>query len=100
MAQETPTPTTATANISVNIPVEEWNETRAQIKQICNGLDALKAQQRNENLTANQVCEALKIGRSTFYAYRDSGKLKVSRIGKKCYVKQSDLDEAIMNGVL
>lgn len=92
--------TMATANISVNIPVEEWNETRAQIRKICSGLDFLTAQQKNEYLTIEQVCKALNIGRCTFYNYKNSGKLKVSKIGKKMFVKQSDLDEAITNGVV
>jgi len=91
---------TATANILVNVPAEQWNEAMSDIAQIKTGMEVLKARQQSEYLTVDQVCEALKIGRSTFYSYKNTGKLKVSRIGKKLFVKQPDLEDAINRGIV
>ena len=95
-----PLETRATAGIMVNIPLDEWNETRADIKELHNDIKALKAQKSTEYLTVNQAAAFLKIGRGTVYSYINNKKLKSSKIGKKTLIRQSDLDEALKNGAV
>lgn len=51
---------------------------------------------RNENWLDNkQVCELLKISPRTLQTYRNTGVLPYSQIGRKCYYKDSDIEQFI-----
>ncbi len=88
------------ATILVSIPIEEWNETRAIIKQTNEMLAQMKADKGDEFMTPNEVMETLNIGKCTFYSYVNKGKIKASKLDKKLLIKRADLYEAIENGTL
>ncbi|MFR9531021.1 MAG: helix-turn-helix domain-containing protein [Rikenellaceae bacterium] len=88
------------ATILVSIPIEEWNETRAIIKQTNEMLAQMKADKGDEFMTPKEVCDTLKIGKCTFYSYVNKGKIKTSKLDKKLLIKRADLYEAIENGTL
>ncbi len=87
-------------NVFVSIPVEEWNETRAIIKQTNEMLAQMRADKGDEFMTPKEVWETLKIGKCTFYKYVKDGKIKTSKLDKKLLIKRADLYEAIDNGTL
>ena len=48
-----------------------------------------------EWLDNEDVCVLLNIQKRTLQYYRDSGKLPFSRIGNKCYYKQTDIQQLV-----
>ena len=84
----------------VMLPSNRLDELQADIKELHNDVKTLKSNQPDELLTIDQVCKVLKIGRNTYYTWKKKGKIKVSTIGKKDFVRQSDLDEALKNGMV
>ena len=88
----------------LTVPLNEWNEQKAMLKDICEQVRTLTGKEQKELLTPKEVCELLKIGRSTYDRYMNNGVFEVLKVNKqkysKSYVKRSHLEELIKNGVV
>ena len=86
------------------VPLNEWNEQRAMIHEICQKVKELTNREQKELLTPKEVCEMLKIGRTTFERYMNEGVFEVVKVNKqkysKNYVKRSHLEDLIEKGVV
>jgi response regulator of citrate/malate metabolism len=88
----------------LTVPLNEWNELKALIKDTSNQIRELTGREQKELLTPKEVCQMLKIGRSTFERYMNDGVFEVVKVNKqkysKNYVKRSHLEELIKNGAV
>ncbi len=88
----------------ITVPLQEWNETKGMLKSLCEQVTSLTDKENKELLTPKEVCEMLKIGRSTFQRYVDNGDLPVKRITRKkyskLYVYRRDIERLANNGTL
>ncbi|MFA6590478.1 MAG: helix-turn-helix domain-containing protein [Bacteroidales bacterium] len=86
----------------ITIPLNEWNETRSKINDLTNAVQSLTDEKGNELLTPKEVCEMLKIGRTTYQRYIVNGTLTPIRINKekysKVYVKRAEIEAMINEG--
>lgn len=70
--------------------IQRFEDFAKQVNALCG------QSRRNENWLGNkQVCELLKISSRTLQTYRDTGVLPYSQIGRKCYYKNSDIEQFI-----
>lgn len=83
----------------ITVSVEEWNETKDMIKNLCNEVEKLTMKKEKELLTPKEVCEILKIGRTTFQRYITGGILEPIKVNNskysKMYVRRSDIQKII-----
>lgn len=88
----------------ISVPLNEWNEQQALIKEIGAQVKQLASKEQNELMTPKEVCEFLKIGRSTFERYMNEGLFEVVQVNKKKYskkyVRRSELESLINSGKL
>lgn len=88
----------------VTVPLSEWNEQKAIIKEMAEQVRALTSKEQKELLTANEVCGMLKISRSTYERYVNDGIIEVSKVNRKKYsknyVRRAHLEDLIRNGKL
>ncbi len=88
----------------LTVPLNEWNELKALVKDTSNQVRELTGREQKELLTPKEVCSILKIGRTTFERYMNDGVFEVVKVNKqkysKNYVKRSHLEELIKNGVV
>lgn len=86
----------------LTVPLNEWNEHKAILREIGEQVRALNSKELKELLTASEVCEMLKISRSTYERYVNEGVIEVSKVNKKKYsknyVRRSHLEDLIRNG--
>jgi excisionase family DNA binding protein len=86
----------------ITIPVQEWNEQKAMIKSLCEKVGKLTDKEEKELLTPKEVCEMLKIGRTTYQRYVIDGTLEPVKVSKKkyskVYVRRSDIEDMIKEG--
>ena len=83
----------------VTIPLSEWNDTRSKINDLTKAVQSLTNREGNELLTPKEVCEMLKIGRTTYQRYILNGTLTPIKFNKekysKVYVKRAEIEEMI-----
>lgn len=81
----------------VAIEKRTFEQMMQRFEDFAKQVNALFGQNRsNENWLDNkQVCELLKISPRTLQAYRDTGVLPYSQIGRKCYYKATDIEQFI-----
>ena len=88
----------------VTVPLTEWNETLSLLKDISQQVKELTNREQKELLTPREVCEVLKISRSTFERYMNDGVFEVVQVSKKKYSKKlirySHIEELIRKGVV
>lgn len=88
----------------ITVPVDEWNEQRTLLHKVANQIQTLIHKEQKELLTVREVCEMLKIGRTTFERYMANGVFEVVKIDKtkytKNYVRREHLEELIRDGVV
>ena len=88
----------------VTIPLDEWNEHKSLLKKINERVTELTNKDQKELLTPKEVCNILKISRTTFERYMNNNVFDVIRINKKkyskVYVKHSHLEKLIREGVV
>lgn len=88
----------------VTIPLSEWNEAKAMIKNLCDKVERLTDKDKKELLTPKEVCQELKIGRTTFDRYVNDGIFDPVKVNKKryskIYIRRTDLDNMIKEGKL
>jgi response regulator of citrate/malate metabolism len=88
----------------LSVPLNEWNELKALIRHTSEQVRELTGREQKELLTPKEVCEVLKIGRSTFERYMNDGVFEVVKVNKqkysKNYVRRSHLEDLIKNGVV
>lgn len=70
--------------------MQRFEDFAKQVNTLCG--QNRSAENRLDN---RQVCELLKISPRTLQTYRDSGVLPYSQIGRKCYYKDSDIEQFI-----
>lgn len=88
--------------VVITVPANEWQETKAMIKSLCEKVEEMTTQGRKELLTPNEVCKILKIGRNTFERLKNNGDLPVQRTkgARKIYVTREDLEQLMCSGLL
>ncbi len=86
----------------ISIPFTEWREVTATVKAMSQKVDSLINERNKELLTPKEVCEMLKIGRTTFDRYVADGLITPERISKKKYskvlVRRSDIEAGLSEG--
>jgi excisionase family DNA binding protein len=86
----------------ITIPAQEWNEQKAMLKSLCEKVGKLTDKEEKELLTPKEVCEMLKIGRTTYQRYIASGTLEPVKVNRKkyskVYVRRSDIESLIKEG--
>ena len=93
-----------TSNIAViTIPLSEWNETRNKINDLAHAVRSLTNKKDDELLTPKEVCEILKIGRTTFQRYIANETLTAVRINKekysKVYVRRAEIETMVRENI-
>ena len=88
----------------LTVPLNEWNELKALIKNTSDQVRELTGREQKELLTPKEVCTILKIGRTTFERYMNNGVFEVVKVNKekysKNYVKRSHLEDLIAKGAV
>lgn len=88
----------------LTVPLNEWNELKALIKNTSDQVRELTGREQKELLTPKEVCSILKIGRTTFERYMNNGVFEVVKVNKekysKNYVKRSHLEDLIAKGAV
>ena len=83
----------------ITVPLQEWNETKGMLKSLCDKVSRLTDKEEKELLTPKEVCEMLKIGRTTFQRYVANGELEPIKVSRKkyskIYVRRSDIENMI-----
>lgn len=86
----------------ITVPFNEWREITATVKAMSQKVDSLINQRNKELLTPKEVCEMLKIGRTTFDRYVSEGLITVERISKKKYskvlIRRTELEAGLKDG--
>jgi response regulator of citrate/malate metabolism len=92
---------TATVAV-VTVPIGEWNETKAMLKSISEQVEQLTNKDKKELLTPKEVCQELKIGRTTFERYVINGVFDPVRVNKqkysKIYIRRADMERLVNEG--
>jgi predicted DNA-binding transcriptional regulator AlpA len=87
---------------SIAIPLTEWREVTATLKAMSQKVDSLLNERNRELLTPKEVCEMLKIGRTTFDRYVSEGLIMPERISKKKYskvlIRRTDIEAGLKEG--
>lgn len=86
-----------------NIHLVERSEIESLNKQldlIIQKIDRLKVPSTDDLLTNKEVIAKCDISSRTLQNWRDSGNLKYSKVGKKCFYKQSDLDDFLAKHIV
>lgn len=101
MNTATPTPAPAPQLAIITVPLQEWNETKAMIKSLSDAVASMTQKEEKELLTPKEVCEILKIGRTTFQRYLSNGDLIPVKVNRKKYskilIRRSDITSLIEN---
>jgi hypothetical protein len=88
----------------VTIALEEWNQLTATVSQMAESVKQLTGKDEKELMTPKEVCERLKIGRSTYERYKANGVFEVTRVNRrkysKNYVSRAHLEKLISDGVV
>lgn len=88
----------------VTIPLNEWNEQKALLTKMADQVQALTRKEQKELLTVSEVCQMLKIGRTTFERYMANGVIEVIKFNRKKYtknyVRREHLESLISQGVV
>lgn len=86
----------------LTVPLNEWNEQKALLREMADQVRALTNKEHKELLTPKEVCAMLKISRSTYERYLNDGIIEATKVNKakysKNYVKRSDIENLIRNG--
>jgi response regulator of citrate/malate metabolism len=88
----------------ITVPMGEWNELKAMVKDTSNQVRELTGRDQKELLTPKEVCAMLKIARTTFERYMNDGVFEAVKVNKqkysKVYVRRAHIEELIKNGVV
>lgn len=84
-------------NIAViTVPLNEWNDVKAQLNHISKHLLEIKNKGQKENLTPKEAMEVLKCSRNTLQSYIDKGFFNVIKMKSEKYskviIKRADID--------
>jgi hypothetical protein len=88
----------------ITVSAHEWNETKSMLRDISEKINSLSSKGEKELMTPKEVCDFLKIGRATFDRYKNNSVFDVVRVNtkkySKIYVKRSELEKLIKEGVI
>ncbi len=85
-------------NTALIVPPDEWEEVKKSLAEIKSRLAENSAEEfSNEILTSEEARKILGICPRTWQLYRDKHLIDFSQIGRKVYVKRSDLNEFMAN---
>lgn len=86
----------------VSVPLDEWNAQKALIREIADHVKSIAKKEQKELLSPKEVCEVLKISRSTYERYINEGIIQVTKLNQKKYsrnyVERSYLEQLIQDG--
>lgn len=87
----------------ITVPTAEWHELTTAVSNIAQSVLKLTESGQKELLTITEVCEYLKIGKTSINRKIDRGLLTVVRLngekGKR-YIKRSEIDQKINDGLI
>ncbi|WP_075559127.1 helix-turn-helix domain-containing protein [Parabacteroides timonensis] len=84
----------------MNITEKDWNELKSMILEIRGSLSILVDEAGKELLTPNEICKMLKISRNTFQNYINRNVFKHSKVEGRVYVKRSEIERLIDEGII
>lgn len=80
----------------ITVPLNEWQELKAEMVNIAKSLLEIKNKGQKENLTPKEAMEVLKCSRNTLQSYIDKGFFSVIKMKSEKYskviIKRSDID--------
>lgn len=77
----------------VVLPKEAWENIIMTIEELKSMVERIPERKQDKWLDSKAVCEYLGISSRQFQAYRDKRLIPFSQVGRKIYVKGSDLDD-------
>ena len=84
----------------MEITEKDWNELKGMVLEIREGVSKLVAEAGKELLTPNEICKMLKISRNTFQNYINKKVFEYSKVEGKVYVKRSEIERLIDEGII
>lgn len=80
----------------VMVPKSVWSRMLESIEQIKSDIETIKKEKSSDELlTSEEARKMLDICPSTWQEYRDNKIIPFSQIGRKIYVKRSDINDFI-----
>lgn len=79
---------------------KDWNELKSMVLEIRKGISKLVDEAGKELLTPNEICKMLKISRNTFQNYLNKKVFEYSKVEGKVYVKRSEIERLIDEGII
>jgi len=77
--------------INVPISLDEWNEVKRQIQEICDNTTATRKDWGDETIGIDEACKILGISRPTFHRWKNSGLVPFVKVGKTVMMKRADI---------
>jgi hypothetical protein len=84
----------------MEIKEKDWNELKSMVLEIREGVSKLVDEAGKELLTPNEICKMLKISRNTFQNYINKKVFEYSKVEGKIYVKRSEIERLIDEGII
>ena len=84
----------------MEIKEKDWNELKSIVMEIREGVSKLVDEAGKELLTPNEICKMLKISRNTFQNYINKKVFEYSKVEGKVYVKRSEIERLIDEGII
>ncbi len=88
----------------LTVPANEWNDLIKMVKNTVTQLSELTGRQSKDLLTPDEVCDILKISRSTYERFKNEGIIPIVKVGGRKYsknlIKRSDIEKLIADGTI
>ena len=91
----------------MEITTKDWNDLQKRLMDIQGrmmnveeGVSKMVDEAGKELLTPNEICKILKISRNTFQNYINKRVLEYSKVEGKVYVKRSEVERLIDEGII
>lgn len=79
---------------------EKFDALMEKVELLCKNLPTNKKEEREDYLDSKEVMEALGICQKTWQTYRDKKIIPYTKIGRKVYVRRSDLDKFMQANII
>lgn len=90
--------------ITIDVPINEWNNLQSTIQKISDQLDVLTASKPVEKMSPTQLIKYLGISRSTYERYKELGTIHFIPTSKSTYKKghylKSEIDKLLNDGII
>lgn len=84
----------------MEITEKQWNEMQSRLMDVQEKVSKLVDEAGKELLTPNEICKMLKISRNTFQNYINKKVFEYSKVEGKVYVKRSEIERLIDEGII